>query len=136
MKSTLALQRASPDLEGFRLVQLSMAGLAVHIGIALHLEYLSEVSCTFISKKGDKFYAKARARNRGRRFHWSCSCQASEGGWSLGAGVDLKYPEYEASAADEFELLDLRRWDNCLTATRGGIDEIYNLAHDMRQSAT
>jgi nucleoside-diphosphate-sugar epimerase len=46
-------------------------------------------------------------------------------------GVDLKYPEYEASVADEFEILDLRRWDNCLTAARGGIDEIYNLAADM-----
>lgn len=31
-------------------------------------------------------------------------------------GVDIKYPEYEASAADEFELLDLRKWDNCLQA--------------------
>jgi GDP-D-mannose 3',5'-epimerase len=46
-------------------------------------------------------------------------------------GVDLKYPEYEASPADEFEILDLRRWDNCLTATRGGIDRVYNLAADM-----
>jgi GDP-D-mannose 3', 5'-epimerase len=46
-------------------------------------------------------------------------------------GVDLKYPEYESSAADEFEILDLRRWDNCLLATRGDIDEVYNLAADM-----
>lgn len=46
-------------------------------------------------------------------------------------GVDIKRPEYEASAADEFELLDLRRYDNCLLATRGGIDEVYNLAADM-----
>jgi GDP-D-mannose 3', 5'-epimerase len=46
-------------------------------------------------------------------------------------GVDLKYPEYESSAADEFEILDLRRWDNCLLATRGGMDEVYNLAADM-----
>jgi GDP-D-mannose 3', 5'-epimerase len=46
-------------------------------------------------------------------------------------GVDLKYPEYEPSAGDEFEILDLRRWDNCLLATRGGIDEVYNLAADM-----
>src|ERR1700733_9494371 len=46
-------------------------------------------------------------------------------------GVDLKYPEYESSAADEFEILDLRRWDNCLMATRGGMDEVYNLAADM-----
>lgn len=46
-------------------------------------------------------------------------------------GVDLKYPEYETSAADEFELLDLRRWDNCLLTNRGNIDEVYNLAADM-----
>ncbi len=45
-------------------------------------------------------------------------------------GVDLKPPEYEATAADEFQLLDLRRWENCLTAT-GGIDEVYALAADM-----
>src|SRR5437773_134097 len=46
-------------------------------------------------------------------------------------GVDIKYPEYESTKADEFEILDLRRWDGCLLATRGGIDEVYNLAADM-----
>jgi nucleoside-diphosphate-sugar epimerase len=46
-------------------------------------------------------------------------------------GVDLKLPEYEPSAADEFDLLDLRRYDSCLQATRGGIDHVYNLAADM-----
>ena len=45
-------------------------------------------------------------------------------------GVDIKEPEYEPSAAHEFELLDLRRWDNCLVATRG-IDHVYQLAADM-----
>lgn len=45
-------------------------------------------------------------------------------------GVDIKAPEYEASEAHEFELLDLRRADNCLIATRG-IDEVYHLAADM-----
>src|SRR5262245_38301724 len=45
-------------------------------------------------------------------------------------GVDLKYPEYEPTAADEFEILDLRRWPDCLQATRG-IDEVYNLAANM-----
>jgi len=45
-------------------------------------------------------------------------------------GVDLKRPEYSATGADEFGLLDLRRWDNCLEATRG-IDEVYALAADM-----
>jgi len=45
-------------------------------------------------------------------------------------GVDIKMPEYEDTAAQEFELLDLRRWDNCLAATRG-IDEVYALAANM-----
>jgi nucleoside-diphosphate-sugar epimerase len=45
-------------------------------------------------------------------------------------GVDIKVPEYTSIDADEFELLDLRRWDNCLQATRG-IDEVYALAADM-----
>lgn len=45
-------------------------------------------------------------------------------------GVDIKAPEFSVSDADEFELLDLRRWDNCLQATRG-IDEVYALAADM-----
>jgi GDP-D-mannose 3',5'-epimerase len=53
----------------------------------------------------------------------------SEGLWVR--GVDIKEPEYEASAADEFELLDLRKCDNALLATRGGIDQVYNLAADM-----
>jgi GDP-D-mannose 3', 5'-epimerase len=52
-----------------------------------------------------------------------------EGHWVRGA--DIKSPEYEASAADQFELLDLRKIENCLLATRGGIDEVYNLAADM-----
>ena len=45
-------------------------------------------------------------------------------------GVDLKYPEYEPTAADEFQLLDLRRWPDCLEATRGA-NEVYALAADM-----
>jgi len=45
-------------------------------------------------------------------------------------GVDLKQPEYRPTDADEFELLDLRRWDNCLQATRG-VDEVFALAADM-----
>ncbi|HLO06474.1 MAG TPA: NAD-dependent epimerase/dehydratase family protein [Terriglobales bacterium] len=46
-------------------------------------------------------------------------------------GVDIKEPAYEATAAAEFELLDLRKFDNCLIATRGGVDHVYNLAADM-----
>ena len=45
-------------------------------------------------------------------------------------GVDIKYPEYTPVDADEFEILDLRRWDNCLEATRG-VDHVYALAADM-----
>lgn len=45
-------------------------------------------------------------------------------------GADIKYPEYRTTDADEFEILDLRRWDNCLQATRG-INEVYGLAADM-----
>ena len=45
-------------------------------------------------------------------------------------GVDLHYPHYEPTKADEFEILDLRRWPDCLQATRG-IDEVYALAADM-----
>lgn len=52
----------------------------------------------------------------------------SDGYWVR--GVDVKRPEYEDSAADEFEILDLRRGDSCLQASRG-IDQVYNLAADM-----
>ena len=45
-------------------------------------------------------------------------------------GVDIKHPEYESTKAHEFELLDLRRWPNCLQATRG-VEEVYNLAANM-----
>ncbi|MCD6309016.1 MAG: NAD-dependent epimerase/dehydratase family protein, partial [Candidatus Latescibacteria bacterium] len=51
-----------------------------------------------------------------------------DGMWVRGA--DIKHPEFEETDADEFELLDLRRWDNCLAATRG-IDRVFNLAADM-----
>jgi GDP-D-mannose 3', 5'-epimerase len=52
-----------------------------------------------------------------------------EGHWVRGA--DIKMPEYENSAADEMEIHDLRKIEECLLATRGGIDEVYNLAADM-----
>jgi len=51
-----------------------------------------------------------------------------EGHWVR--GVDIKYPEYEPSDASEFEILDLRKMENCLVATIG-IEEVYNLAADM-----
>src|SRR5947209_20303993 len=49
-------------------------------------------------------------------------------------GVDIKHPEYEPSPAQEFDILDLRRLDNCLIAARGA-GEVYNLAADMADIA-
>jgi GDP-D-mannose 3', 5'-epimerase len=45
-------------------------------------------------------------------------------------GVDLKYPEFADSRADEFEIRDLRRWEETLAATRN-VDQVYNLAANM-----
>jgi GDP-D-mannose 3', 5'-epimerase len=45
-------------------------------------------------------------------------------------GVDLEPPQYEASDADEFLLLDLRELPNCLAAAEG-TDDVYQLAADM-----
>jgi GDP-D-mannose 3',5'-epimerase len=53
----------------------------------------------------------------------------ADGHWVRGA--DIKLPEYEPSPADEFEVLDLRKFENCLLATRGAVDRVYNLAADM-----
>lgn len=52
----------------------------------------------------------------------------SKGYWVR--GVDIETPKYEPTAAHEFEVLDLRRFDNCLIAARG-VDEVYALAADM-----
>lgn len=45
-------------------------------------------------------------------------------------GVDIKEPEYEATAANEFALLDLTDMANCVEATNG-IDQVYGLAANM-----
>src|SRR6185295_11854979 len=45
-------------------------------------------------------------------------------------GVDIKQPEYEATPANEFKLLDLTDSRNCLEATEG-VDEVYGLAANM-----
>jgi nucleoside-diphosphate-sugar epimerase len=45
-------------------------------------------------------------------------------------GVDVKFPEYEQSPATEFRVLDLRRWESCLEATRD-MDHVYHLAANM-----
>jgi nucleoside-diphosphate-sugar epimerase len=52
----------------------------------------------------------------------------AEGYWVR--GTDVKEPQFEPSPADEFELLDLRCWDQALKATRR-ITQVYNLAADM-----
>src|SRR5512143_3704541 len=57
----------------------------------------------------------------------------NEGYWVR--GVDLKRPEFSATAADEFLLLDLRDEANCRAAVARpgdtGFDEVYQLAADM-----
>jgi GDP-D-mannose 3', 5'-epimerase len=60
--------------------------------------------------------------------HHLVNALKSRGYWVR--GVDLKYPEYADTQADEFEILDLRRWDACLQATRG-VQQVYALAADM-----
>lgn len=60
--------------------------------------------------------------------HHLVSFLKQRGYWVRGA--DLKHPEYTATEADEFEILDLRRWSDCLQATRG-VKEVYALAADM-----
>lgn len=52
----------------------------------------------------------------------------AEGAWVR--GVDIKLPEFEQSPADEFRILDLRRWESCQEATRG-MNHVYALAADM-----
>jgi len=60
--------------------------------------------------------------------HHLVSFLRAQGYWVR--GVDLKPPEFRTSDANEFELLDLRRWEDCLRAT-AEIDEVYALAADM-----
>ncbi|MGI0052487.1 MAG: NAD-dependent epimerase/dehydratase family protein [Nitrososphaeraceae archaeon] len=60
--------------------------------------------------------------------HHLVSYLKSQGYWVR--GIDVKSPEFQPSRADEFLLLDLRRWENCLQATAGA-DEVFALAADM-----
>jgi len=50
-------------------------------------------------------------------------------------GVDVKYPEFSDTAADEFIILDLREQQNCeksiMTPEGKPIEEVYQLAADM-----
>src|SRR5262252_5594703 len=45
-------------------------------------------------------------------------------------GVDLEPPEYEPSAANEFQIGDLRRWEDAVVACEG-VEAVYALAADM-----
>jgi GDP-D-mannose 3', 5'-epimerase len=53
----------------------------------------------------------------------------SEGYWVR--GVDLKYPEFSETAADEFVIGDLRDQLVCKDVTNVAFDEVYQLAADM-----
>lgn len=46
-------------------------------------------------------------------------------------GVDLKYPEFSATQADDFVVGDLRRQDVCQSIVDRRFDEVYQLAADM-----
>jgi GDP-D-mannose 3',5'-epimerase len=52
-----------------------------------------------------------------------------EGYWVR--GVDLKYPEYTRTHADDFVIGDLRNQEVCRAVTDSPFDEIYQLAADM-----
>ena len=60
--------------------------------------------------------------------HHLVKALVQEGYWVR--GVDIKEPDFEPSLAQEFELLDLRRWESCQRAAKG-MDEVYNLAANM-----
>lgn len=46
-------------------------------------------------------------------------------------GVDLKYPEYNKTKADEFYIKDLRKQEDVKLIVTSDVDEIYQLAADM-----
>src|SRR5262249_13042358 len=52
-----------------------------------------------------------------------------EGSWVR--GVDLKYPQFENSEADDFVIADLREQNECRQLFDRQYDEIYQLAADM-----
>ena len=52
-----------------------------------------------------------------------------EGYWVR--GVDLKYPEFDETAADDFIIGDLRAYEVCQRSIDQSFDEIYQLAADM-----
>jgi hypothetical protein len=46
-------------------------------------------------------------------------------------GVDLKFPEYAETEADDFVITDLREPANCRAMVDCRFDEVYQLAADM-----
>jgi nucleoside-diphosphate-sugar epimerase len=46
-------------------------------------------------------------------------------------GVDLKFPEYSATHADDFIIADLRSYSECRAVVDRRFDEVYQLAADM-----
>lgn len=61
--------------------------------------------------------------------HYLVRFLKNKGYWVRGA--DIKYPEFSPKdEADEFLLLDLRDFKNCMEATKG-IDKVYTLAANM-----
>jgi GDP-D-mannose 3',5'-epimerase len=60
--------------------------------------------------------------------HHLCKYLVEHGYWVR--GVDIKEPEYGQTAADEFDLLDLTKMENCLEAMRG-VQQVYGLAANM-----
>jgi GDP-D-mannose 3',5'-epimerase len=52
-----------------------------------------------------------------------------EGFWVR--GVDLKFPEFAETEADDFVLADLREQENCRAIVDQRFDEVYQLAADM-----
>lgn len=60
--------------------------------------------------------------------HHLTKALVKEGHWVR--GVDIKYPEFESTHADEFILLDLRNPDNALKAA-DGMKQVFALAANM-----
>jgi nucleoside-diphosphate-sugar epimerase len=60
--------------------------------------------------------------------HHLVSYLKSQGHWIRGA--DLKTPDFCVTSADEFQLVDLRSWEDCLQATNS-VDAVFALAADM-----
>ena len=56
---------------------------------------------------------------------------ASEGHWVR--GVDIKYPEYEASSAHEFELLNLR-WEPQISLREGLVPTYHWIESELQEA--